>query len=247
MNVKVMSYNIQAGKNDEDIEERSFDFSLDVIKSVGADIIGLNEVGRHAHGDRFPKLELGCEPYEYLGRRLGLNFSFAEAITTQDGCPYGNALLTRYKILSTERIFIPDPPRTEDKYYETRCILKAELDVAGGVTVLVTHFGTVESERVSAVEALMSLVPKIKTPVILMGDFNLTPDDPVLKPLYEILKDTNCGRSTPYSWPSNKAIHEKESRKIDYIFTSENISVLNFKVIETKASDHLPVIAEIEL
>ena len=242
-----MSYNIQAGKNEEDKVERSFDFSLEVIRELGADIIGLNEVGRHAHGDAFPKLDLGCEPNEYIAERLGLNTAFAKAIITHDGCPYGNALLTKFNIISHENIIIPDPPRTEAGYYETRCILKALLDVPGGLTVLVTHIGLVDSEKRNAIETLISLIKEIDTPVVLMGDFNMEPDDPILLPLYEVIKDANGGAMTPHSWPSNIKYYRQPPHKIDYILASDEIKVNSFETYQTKASDHLPVIAEIEI
>ena len=247
MKLKVVSYNIQSGKNDEDEIERSFDFCTEVLRDLKADIIGLNEVGRHAHGEIFPKLDFGCEPNEYIASKLGLNTSFAQAITTHDGCPYGNAVLTRFEILSSERVSIPDPPRTEKAYYETRCILKATLDVPGGLTVLSTHIGLADSEKRSAVSTLVSLIPTIKTPVILMGDFNMEPNDPILLPLYDVINDANGRAATPHSWPSNAKNHDKPARKIDYILVSSGIKVNSFETHNTKASDHLPVIAEIEL
>ncbi len=76
MKLKLMTYNVQSGKNDEDITERNYDYCACVIESLNPDIIGLNELGRHAHGESFPKLELGCEPDEYLGKKLAYNHAF---------------------------------------------------------------------------------------------------------------------------------------------------------------------------
>ncbi len=248
MKLKVMSYNVQSGKNDEDKVERNYDFSADVIRDAGADIIGLNELGRHAHGERFPKLELGMEPDEYLGKKLGLNHAFAPAIITRDGCPYGNGILTRFPILSAETVIIPDPERSREGHWETRSVLVARLEVEGGLTVLVTHFGLEEEEKYSAVKTVLEILGKTDTRLILMGDFNCTPDDPILAPIYEKLNDTNFGKPTPYTWPSNGENRKGRTPfKIDYIFTSRDVITHSFEAIETKASDHKPIVCEIEI
>ncbi len=248
MKLKVMSYNIQSGKNDEDEVERNYDFSADVIKDAGADIIGLNELGRHSHGERFPRLDLGMEPDEYIGKKLGLNHAFGQAIITRDGCPYGNGILTKFPIVSAETIAIPNPIIREGGHYEARCVLVTKLDVEGGLTVLVSHFGFEDEERENAVKTITEIIDKTDTRVILMGDFNCTPDDSVLAPVYERLTDANNRELTPHTWPANPENHRDTTPlKIDYIFASEGIKILSADVIETHASDHKPIVCEIEM
>ena len=36
-------------------------------------------------------------------------------------------------------------------------------------------------------------------------------------------------------------------RKLDYIFTTKDLTVINSKVIKTEASDHLPIYSEIKV
>jgi endonuclease/exonuclease/phosphatase family metal-dependent hydrolase len=76
-----------------------------------------------------------------------------------------------------------------------------------------------------------------------MGDFNATPENPVLVPIKERMCDTakafDCEK---LSFPS-----DKPEIKIDYMFTSEDISVLSADIPEIVLSDHRPYFAEIEV
>ncbi len=60
--------------------------------------------------------------------------------------------------------------------------------------------------------------------------------------------DTNNGELFPYTWPANSEKHKNRTPfKIDYIFTSKNVKILSADVIETRASDHKPIVCEIEI
>jgi hypothetical protein len=133
---------------------------------------------------------------------------------------------------------IPDPdPRGYDGYYETRCLFKAELE--NGVTVLVTHFGLNPDEHQNAVDTIL---PHLKSEkCILMGDFNVTPDNPVLAPIYACMKDTAEAFAEPkLSWPS-----DVPTKKIDYIFVSPDAKVISADIAADMTSDRRPYITEI--
>ena len=87
-----------------------------------------------------------------------------------------------------------------------------------------------------------------------MGDFNVTPDNPVLSPIRELLTDSfdvypNKDASTIFTYPSTPeaAINPETKLKIDYIFVSRDIRVDSVEILETQESDHKPYIAYIEL
>lgn len=257
MELKVMTYNICSGINNDRPSVRNYNSSAEVIKKFNPDIVGLNEVGTHKTGN-IPKLEIEGGPAKYLAENLGMNWYFAKAIEF-DGCPYGNAILSKYPIKSARTIIIPDAEKREGKGYETRCILMAELDVAGGITVLVSHFGLMEEEKDNAVSAVLSLLKTISEPIIFMGDLNMTPDDTKLKPIFAVLNDSAGGAMTPYTWPSdvmNVKCFEKivknitdnnVLRKIDYIFSSKHFQAKNVEVYRSLASDHMPYIVDFAL
>ncbi len=260
MNIKVMTYNIHSGINNEETPFRSYDAITEVIKSVNADIVGLQEVGKHPTAG-FLEYVVDGEPTEYMANKLKLNSSFAQAEFFYGRFPYGNALLTKYPIKSSRTVLIPDPEcKVDDGYFQTRSILVAELDIGDGITVIVTHFGVVKEEKINAVKCTIDLIKSINTPVLLLGDLNMIPDDEILKPLFEQLNDVAKGKNQPATWPSNNSknvgdyeakikniiLQTQATRKIDYIFYSNEFNPKKEFVVETKASDHMPYVVEFE-
>lgn len=230
--MKIMTFNTQhcLGYIEKKID---YDLMAKVIRESGADVIGLNEMRGQGISEGYD------DQTGLLSRLSGIGYSyFAKAIDVRGKPdPYGNALLSRIPIVTAERILIPDPPREEKGYYETRCLLKASLE--NGFTVLVTHFGLVRAEQESAVQTvLQNLAPER---CILMGDFNVTPEHPVLLPIRARMKDTADAFPSPrLSFPS-----DKPNRKIDYVFVSPDVEVLSADIPAIVASDHRPHTAEI--
>ena len=152
---------------------------------------------------------------------------------------YGNGLLSRVPVESAEMIMIPDPkPRKYDGYYETRCLLKAKL--TNGLTVLVTHFGLNPDEQENAVETVLSHLPENRC--VLMGDFNMRPENPILNPIRQRLYDTAQLFPAPkLSFPS-----DAPTMKLDYIFVSDDLRVHSADIPPIVSSDHRPHTATIE-
>ena len=229
--MKLMTFNTQHCLN---YLKRTIDFDVmaEAIRQCRADIVGLNEMrGAGPHPEFAPQVDI-------LAGKTGLtHYFFAPALHMRAGT-YGNGLLSREPIESAEIIMIPDPnPRKYDGYYETRCLLKAKL--AGGITVLVTHFGLNPDEQENAVQTILQHITDEKC--ILMGDFNVLPDNPVLKSIRARMVDvSDFIRGDKNTFPS-----DVPDRKIDYIFVTHDIEVLRAEVPPIVASDHRPHTAEI--
>lgn len=213
----------------------------DAIRCFSPDILALNEVrgeGRHA---------LYKGQASELSGELGYSAFFVPAFTVpgKDGPagPYGNAILSRHPILRPEVVHIPDPEdRSNGQWFEPRAVGKAEILLPDGqtVTVLATHFGLNASEQRNAVDTVCSLLDRITTPVILAGDFNVLPDDPVLDPIRTRLKDTaDRMRGEKLSFPS-----DAPERKIDYVFCSDGLTVSFAHIPPLVLSDHRPYVAD---
>ena len=115
------------------------------------------------------------------------------------------------------------------------------VELEGGLTVLVSHFGLQPDEEENAVKTVIDNICENKC--ILMGDFNVTPDDPVLNPIRAKMKDTADFFDEPkLSFPS-----DEPDRKIDYIFVSKDINVVSADIPPTVVSDHRPHTATIEV
>lgn len=232
--MKIMSFNTQHCLN---YLEQKIDFQLiaDVIRSYDADVVGLNEMRGKGEDPEYDAQT------EILSRLTGMKHHyFAKAIDVNGKGPYGNALLSNHRIVSAQTIPIPDPvPKSSYGNYETRCILKARLEC--GITVLVVHFGLNSDEQQNAVETILKNLEPEKC--ILMGDFNVQPEDTVLKPIRDRMKDTADIFSTPLlSFPS-----DRPEIKIDYIFVTPDIEVLSADIPAVIASDHRPHTATVRV
>lgn len=231
--MKIMSFNTQHCLNF--LEQKiDFDIMADAIIKCGADIVGLNEM---RDGECPPEFDAQCA---ILAQKSGLeNHYFAKALQFKAG-GYGNGLLSRYAIESVETIHVPDPEvRGYDGYYEHRVLLKARLE--NGLTVMVIHFGLNPDEAELAVKTVVENLESKKC--ILMGDFNVEPDNKVLLPIRERMKDTAELFSEPkLSFPS-----DKPRCKIDYIFVSPDVEVVSADIPDIVASDHRPHTAEIRI
>jgi len=238
MRLKIMTYNVCSGRNFNNNKIINIRDAGKVIQKYSPDIVGLNEIRGLGDAEKF-----FTDQARTLAEMLGYYYYFAKAIELEAG-PYGNALLSRFPILSAETHLIEDPPvKDEDAYYETRCVLKAQLDVNGGLNVYVSHYGLANSEKVNAVKKTIELIKDDKKPLIFMGDLNMEPRDDKLVPIYEILNDTaTVSKDELLTFPSHAP-----DIKIDYIFVSKNIKILSANAPAETTSDHRPYIAEIEL
>ena len=232
--MKIMSFNTQHCLN---FIEQKIDYKImaDTIKKCDADVVALNEIFNNAIDF------CNDDQTAALSQLTGLKYHyFAKAVDIYGKNPYGNALLSKYPIISAKTVPIPDPKQKKGKeHYETRCLLKAKLE--NGITVLVVHFGLNRDEQENAVKVVLKNLEEEKC--ILMGDFNVTPENDVLNPIRAFMKDTADTFNRPLlSFPS-----DNPDRKIDYIFVTQDIDVLNADIPEIVASDHRPHVATLNI
>ncbi len=232
--MKFMSFNTQHCLNY--LEQKiDFDIMARAIKTCDADVIGLNEM----RGECLSVSDY-ADQTAILSRLTDIkNYYFAEAIKFGGIKPYGNAMLSKLPIISAQTIIIPDPnPKKYDGYYETRCVLKAKLE--GDIAVLITHMGLNPDEQENAVQTIIENIAPQRC--ILMGDFNMEPDNPILNPIRERMVDTARYFDEPkLSFPS-----DKPDRKIDYIFVSPDVEVIGADIPNIVSADHRPHTAEIK-
>ena len=226
--LRVMSYNVLHFEN---VRTGRIDYAAfaDVIRKSGADIVGLNEVYD------------ACEAYDaqtgMLAKQLGWHSYFSKAFMDDDVSPFGNAVVSRYPIEKAQTIPIPYPEvRGGTEYYEPRAVLSAQI---AGCTVLVTHFGLNPDEQQNALDTVLPLLRP--TRCILMGDFNVTPDSPFLRPIREKMRDADERLPAgTMSFPSDDPF-----KKIDYVFTSADLCVTAAEIPPVVVSDHRPYLVQL--
>lgn len=224
--MKVITYNVHScldmqGKN-------SLSRIVELIKKEKPAIVGLNEIETYS-----PRTRFANQPKRLAGAR-DMVFCYGPTLKLGPLKFFGNAVLSRYPIFESRNIPLPGNR-------EPRCCLRTRLSTpVGGITVLSTHLGLDRSERAVQIAELKRIVKAEKDQVILMGDFNCGTDQ--LAPLYEILTDTGqlFGSTPTYQY-------DNPTDRIDYILISPQITCLNLSSPFSDASDHLPVMAELEL
>jgi endonuclease/exonuclease/phosphatase family metal-dependent hydrolase len=232
---RVMSYNIHHGEGLDgkvDLERIAA-----LIKKEAADIVALQEVDKGV--ERTKRRDLPAE----LAALTGMTCVFSNNYSFQGG-EYGNAVLTRFAVKSWTnthyRMLRPG---------EQRGILQVRLEVSGRELVFMnTHIDhrPDDSERLLNTETIGQLVTNYAgTPIILCGDFNDVPESRTYAKLAALFVDSwkEAGSGPGFTIPV-----ENPKKRIDYIWISKNgpIAPVKMWVPETQASDHLPIVAELE-
>jgi len=232
---RVMSYNIHHGEGlDGKVD---LDRIAVLIKKEGADIVALQEVDKGV--ERTKRRDLPAE----LAALTGMTCIFSNNYSFQGG-EYGNAVLTRFPVKSgTNTHYKMLRPG------EQRGILQLKLDVRGHeVMFMNTHidFREDDSERLLNTETIGQLFTNYAgTPIILCGDFNDVPGSRTYEKLAALFVDSwnVAGTGPGLTIPA-----ESPKKRIDYLWISKGspITPLKMWVPESKASDHLPIVAELE-
>ncbi|TMR99793.1 endonuclease/exonuclease/phosphatase family protein [Nonomuraea basaltis] len=236
--IRVASFNIHHAQGVDD--KLDLQRVADVIRTGGADIVGLQEVDRH-----WSERSEFADQASWLAERLHMHVVYGANLDLDPltpGAPrrqYGTAILSRYPILDWDNTLLP-------RYdgHEQRGLLRALVQVRGvRVQVFNTHLQhNNANERLEQVRAIQPLVAPREEPVVLTGDLNARPDAPEIRALSESLTDAwpRAGAGDGYTYPV-----AVPSARIDYVFTSADVRVKSATVATSDASDHLPLFVDL--
>ena len=256
--IEVMSFNIRLGSVDDGENHWNIrkDKVKDLINYYEADFVGLQEAQKLQINYLLENNSL----YSFLGkpRDDGENSEFS--------CIF--YLKNKYKVLEQNTFWLSETPEKSTKSWDAaypRIVTYAlfeNLKTKKKVWVLNTHFdhvGIVARQKSAEIilKKIKELQSKKNYPAILTGDFNSQEKDAWMKPLFENLQEarSNCV-TKPYAdkgtW-NGFNFKEKPTEQIDFIFSSKkNTIVKKYRTITDfydfkYPSDHLPIIAKIEL
>lgn len=228
MQLKLASYNIHACIG----TDGHFDpFRIvEVIRELDADVIALQEVEHHLVND----LDL----LDFLAQETGM-IGLAGPTMLRETRHYGNALLSRLPVRSHRMIDL------SLELYEPRGAIQVQLDLDGHhLLIYATHLGLKPMERRYQVKQILAhFEQETADTTVLMGDLNewFLWGRPLrwLKAYFNI---TPSRRSFPSFWPL---------LALDRIWVHPRSHLSGLEVhrskLAIKASDHLPLIARIEL
>jgi endonuclease/exonuclease/phosphatase family metal-dependent hydrolase len=179
------------------------------------------------------------EQVEGLGRELGYQVAYASRIDL-NGVPFGNAVLSRWPITSSEWRPLPSPPDLD----EQRTVLRADIEgPRGALQVFSTHLHwrfDHSAIRVEQVRAICRFVDESRPaggrtfPPIVGGDFNADADSdeirllngrsapPVPKLVFHDAWEAAGGdREAGWTWSNDNPFARLDlepNRRIDYVF-----------------------------
>lgn len=235
LKLRIMTYNIHVGVGmDKKLDLQRI---ADVILKEKPDIVGLQEV------DRGVTRTEGKDEIAELAKLTRMDYAFAHNLDYQGG-QYGVAILSRFLIQKIDH----------QKYQnlreaERRGMLRVELEINGrAVDFVTTHLDYQYADgRLFETEQMLKFLADVKNPLIVSGDFNDEPDGSSYQMMLRGFDDAWLAsrvKGLGLSYPADKPV-----KRIDYIFlrTNDRWRVKKVWVVETVASDHLPVVADVEL
>jgi endonuclease/exonuclease/phosphatase family metal-dependent hydrolase len=206
----------------------------DVIHSLNADIVGLQEV------DFNPRGETKSHQLDYLAKATGMSAIAGPTIRRVDA-EFGNALLTSRKISNVRHHDVSVTRR------QPRGVIDAEIALEGQrVRVLATHLGLAVNERRRQAEALLKILMDQKERydlTLVLGDINeWRPRGFATGSL-----DTYLGKiASPRTFPAFFPLFA-----LDRIWVAPHSALVEVKVpnhpLVRLASDHRPILATVHL
>lgn len=233
-----MSYNIRLGRDVDG--PLGLERIAEVIGAQNADLVALQEVGRHWSADS----DFADQPAE-LQRLLDMEAVYGANLDRdppEPGAPrrqYGTAILSAWPILGSENILLP----RESTENEQRGLLVLDVDVEGEPFRLHNvHLSVSPQDRRLQADALLAAADNAAVPHALVGDFNARPTARELAPLFERYRDawTVAGEGDGFTFPASGP-----TARIDYVLISPELTVRTVSVPALQGSDHLPLVAEL--
>ncbi len=229
-NLTVATYNVHSSVGRD--RRCDPDRILAVLGEIGPDIVALQEVGHRrtttVHGDQFAYFRDRTGMHAVTG----LNLMFERR-------SFGNALLSRWPIVSVRRIDLSIHGR------EPRGAIDADIDIKGHkLRVIATHLGLGPGERRRQVERIAHVLnDRHDVPTLIMGDFNVFGRQRRL--LHQIGAPV-ARKDCPASFPARMPLLGLDRIWTRPIMLTQSL-VTHRSALAAVASDHLPIVAKIAM
>jgi len=166
---------------------------------------------------------------------------------------FGNYIKSQYKIIKGQNVFVQGNfsyitdwaswPKEDPKAVQV-----VDLEISSSKKIRILNYHGIWSRdkqgtpiTQNACQKIKKLARDVSYPSIICGDFNLFPHTDSMK----ILNDNFVSLVDHYkiktTRPSSNEHHHLDRNVVDYIYVSPSINILNFHVIDSNVSDHLPL------
>lgn len=228
MILRLLSYNIKVGAETSTVEVAR------AVASLSPDLVALQEVGcRWLWGDKGD----GVQTISSLARLP--HTRFAPALASFTGGAFGVALLSRFPITSHQLVYL------ERHVDEPRVLLGAEVSLEEGASLrLFTTHLSYKEDRVWQARQIAKYVTAPGSPAVLLGDINSEPEEGLHTLAAPGFTDafSVCGSGPGYTF----AVGDPKWR-IDYAMIDPRVTVRSCTIPDLRASDHYPLLVEVEV
>lgn len=220
---------------------------LRFLENEQPDILCVQEL---KHSDAIPFI------LEDIKDRTGLAYHYASPLLGYDHAGYhfnwSNGIISRYPFVDTQTHWVHkqyNPHWNMGEDFNFRNFQHAVVETDGQAYNLVNYHGYHVSGTKMGNDITMGIMNDIgdyidglSGPVILTGDFNLTPDSPSLARFNRNMRNL-CVETNVQT--TRNAMAKRADELIDYIYVSNDIHVKSFTVSDAIVSDHQPLILEL--
>ncbi len=218
---RVLTFNIQQGYRADG--QKGWEDQLALMRQVNADVIGLQE------SDTARLSGANNDLVGYFATALGMYAYYGPP--TVNGT-FGIALLSRYPILEAHTAYMASQGEQTAVIVATLSVNDQPLHIA------VTHLGN-GGPMVQQMNVLQAI--QGRAPLVLMGDFNFTPNTPQYRRTVETLQD---------AWlvarEQGGASHDAPPDPIDHIFITPDLTAPRAAYLPPGPSDHPALWAVVE-
>ncbi len=260
MDFRVITYNIRRSECDDGINKWKFraPHAMKWLREQSPDVVGFQE----AMDDVVADLKVNLPEYDWVG--CG-RWHRVDDEHCRIGWKNQSMACTQFETFwLSDTPTVPDTKFEGTKSYWTRTVTTATLchrDTHRRFRVYNTHLDDAcETARRKGVELMMERVTKDyeaePLPFLIMGDFNLFPDNPIIAMVKELapvqITDFSDVKNLPLNYTFQNYGDPNHFGKIDYIFGSPE---WKFKKADLGTwtengvylSDHYPVVVDLEL
>ena len=254
MKLKVISLNIWHGGI-------LWDEALEFIKSEDADVLLLQEVYDGNNPDVEPRFRMMSEFRQILGYEYS-DFAKSMIYVTPEGAfAHGNAIFSKFPIVERSFSYFTEPESGREEYEDLpevwpilpNVLQHVELNTAAGALDVFNMHGVwdLDGDNYSLQRQNMRDVilrdTSGKQNVILAGDSNAKASNQAMREIEPQLKSV-FGQELKSTFNMRRKDNPGyATAAVDLMFVSPNIEIIDKFCPDVDVSDHLPIIAELEI
>jgi endonuclease/exonuclease/phosphatase family metal-dependent hydrolase len=218
--LRVATYNVHHGRGADGVLD--VERTAEAIIQTGADLIALQELDRNVERSG------GIDQPARLEELTGMGMRFFPTVRFGGG-EFGLAIAAKEPLDLEFHVL----PRTRLDRPHGMILTRAR-----GIGIVATHLSRRRFTRALETASLSWACRQLDPPKLLLGDLNTT------RPAFGPMRFAGLERRTPFR-PTFTSLHPR--RQIDHVITSRALRLVDCWTIGSGASDHLALVAEVEL